>query len=231
MRMESDDFDFLASTYVRGFLRSYARYLMIDPAPLVTEFDSRYGSRKVDEAKIMASERRSRRSSIPRQRSRMSSSWTVAAGIAAAFLLALFVIGVTQPNNSGGNKTGNEQATSNQAADASPSPSSSKQPPSPSGGGSKPSPDSNTIAFDNGIDVKILATRGPCWVGVTADGSYTQQIIAVGQKASYAAQSSMIIKFGAAASVDLIVNGHNIGAPSDATVYTITLPDDLQNPH
>ncbi|MGH2730893.1 MAG: helix-turn-helix domain-containing protein, partial [Actinomycetota bacterium] len=26
MRMESDEFDFLAPAYVRGFLRSYARY-------------------------------------------------------------------------------------------------------------------------------------------------------------------------------------------------------------
>src|SRR3989337_168849 len=45
MRMESDEFDFLAPAYVRGFLKTYARFLRVDPDPLLEQFDRRYGSR------------------------------------------------------------------------------------------------------------------------------------------------------------------------------------------
>ena len=34
MRMESDEFDFLAPAYVRSFLKTYARFLRLDPGPL-----------------------------------------------------------------------------------------------------------------------------------------------------------------------------------------------------
>ena len=34
MRMESDEFDFLAPAYVRGFLKSYAYFLRVKPEPL-----------------------------------------------------------------------------------------------------------------------------------------------------------------------------------------------------
>ena len=35
MRMESDEFDFLAPAYVRGFLKTYARFLRVEPERLV----------------------------------------------------------------------------------------------------------------------------------------------------------------------------------------------------
>src|SRR5688572_31869101 len=59
MQMESDEFDFMAAAYVRGFLRTYARYLRVEPDPLIKEFDRRFGYR-VDTAQIMAAQRRSR---------------------------------------------------------------------------------------------------------------------------------------------------------------------------
>src|SRR5687767_14256651 len=43
MRMESDEFDFLSPTDVRGFLKTYSRFLQVDPDPLLQEFDRRFG--------------------------------------------------------------------------------------------------------------------------------------------------------------------------------------------
>ena len=91
MRMESDEFDFLAPAYVRGFLRTYARFLRVNEEPLVTEFDRKYGRGKTDTSSITALNDRARR--VPRQR-RPLNSWTVAALLAAFTLVALAVVGV-----------------------------------------------------------------------------------------------------------------------------------------
>src|SRR5918998_127408 len=98
MRMESDEFDFLAPAYVRGFLRSYARFLGVDPAPLLDDFDRRYGTGRTDTGQIAALDRRAR--SAPRQR-RSASRWSIAAWVAALALLGLGVVGlVVSPERS-----------------------------------------------------------------------------------------------------------------------------------
>jgi cytoskeletal protein RodZ len=40
--IESDRLDFLAPAYVRGFIRTYAGFLRVDPDPLLDEFDRLY---------------------------------------------------------------------------------------------------------------------------------------------------------------------------------------------
>ncbi len=49
MRMESDEFDFLAPAYVRGFLRTYARFLRVDPTPLLAEFAHTFGREHLEQ--------------------------------------------------------------------------------------------------------------------------------------------------------------------------------------
>jgi cytoskeleton protein RodZ len=46
--IESDRLDFLAPAYVRGFIRTYASFLRVEPDPLLHEFDRLYFS--VEEA-------------------------------------------------------------------------------------------------------------------------------------------------------------------------------------
>ena len=79
MRMESDEFDFLAPAYVRGFLKSYSRYLGIDPEPMTAEFDRRYGGGRVDTSQLVALQRRGRRR-VPREPIKLN---PVALGIVA----------------------------------------------------------------------------------------------------------------------------------------------------
>src|ERR671915_477803 len=69
MRMESDEFDFLAPAYVRGFLKTYARFLRVDPEPLLQEFDHKYGTGRVNTAQILAHDRSS---SVPKERRPMN---------------------------------------------------------------------------------------------------------------------------------------------------------------
>src|ERR671911_554713 len=82
MRMESDEFDFLAPAYVRSFLKNYARYLRIQTEPMLEEFDRQHGRTKLDTAQILALEKRAK-SSRPR---RVLNSWATAAIIAIGIM-------------------------------------------------------------------------------------------------------------------------------------------------
>jgi cytoskeleton protein RodZ len=227
MRMESDEFDFLAPAYVRGFLRSYARWLGVDPAPLVDQFDRRYGSGRADPGQIAALERRVR--GAPRQR-RRPSRWSVAATIAAVTLIALAIVGVVAPSpnesplDSGGVAGGDESPTPEPGGSATPEPSPSPSPSRP------PRPQ---IAFSDGIKVFVVATRAACWVDVTADGSGVfGATLAAGQRSGpFTAATSMDIILGNAYGVDLVVNGTRVPGPFGASgqVVTVSLPEDIKS--
>ncbi len=222
MRMESDEFDFLAPAYVRGFLRSYASFLRIDPGPLVDEFDRRFGSARADASQIVALERRSRK--VPKQR-RKSNGWGIAAALAASVLLALSAVGLAQgpPDEPPGDDTASTQSETpaeepSQTEEAEP-----VETVSPS-----PSPSETALAFADGIDLEIDAGRADCWVLVTADGTEVfRDTIPVGEAESFTADNSMTVVLGNASGIDLIVNGQNIGSPG-GTVKTIELPDDVK---
>jgi cytoskeleton protein RodZ len=223
MRMESDEFDFLAPAYVRGFLRNYARFLGLPPDPLVEEFDRRYGVARADTGQIAALERRTR--NAPRDR-RKPSSWAVAATIASLMLGGLAVLGLVQgPRDrvrapdvaSGGGPT--------EAPEESPSPSES------------PTPERERrprLALADGIEVEIVAKRAECWVSVDADGVSVYSStppLAIGERAGpFTANESMDIVLGNAHGVDLIINGQKFGPfGNQGEVTTINLPEDVKS--
>ncbi|MEA2507330.1 MAG: hypothetical protein QOH48_1948 [Actinomycetota bacterium] len=225
MRMESDEFDFLAPPYVRGFLRSYANFLRIEAQPLVDEFDRRYARSRLDTDQILALERRNR--SMPRQRRRVS-SWTVAAFLAGGTLILLAVIGLLSGNN--------HQPPANNLALNSPGNTPAASPttvltPTPTTSSPKPKP--TQIAFTQGIHLKIVAARARCWVQATADGNDAVPIftgtLEVGQSQMLKAAHSLKVILGYAAGVDLIINGTNVRFRGPPGFQTITLPNDIKS--
>lgn len=221
MRMESDEFDFLAPAYVRGFLTSYARYLRIDPDPLLREFDRRYGAGRVDTDQIVALERRARKA--PRTKRRLS-SWAVAATLAAAGLVSLAVVGLVSGEEPGPSR---RQVTVRE----SPSPPAESPAPTPSPSDTQ---EEGAVALEDGFTVEIVAARGNCWVDVTADGKnvYTSpgSGVPLGESVGpFSADESMDIVLGNAGAVDLVVNGQtytNLGGSGE--VITIKLPRDVE---
>jgi cytoskeleton protein RodZ len=224
MRMESDEFDFLAATYVRGFLRSYARFLNLDPEPLLSDFDRRHGAGRVDTAQILALERRSKR--VPRERRKLN-SWLVAAIVAGGALTLLAVVGLAQQQPE-------RQPERREVAGATESPEPEPTPtetPTPT---PTPTPTRTTkpkLALNQGIRVEIVAARADCWIDVTADGlKVYQRTLAVGERAGpFSAEESMSLVLGNAYGVDLILNGRRIGPLGESgQVLPITLPDDAK---
>jgi cytoskeleton protein RodZ len=229
MRMESDEFDFLALAYVRGFLRTYARYLRVDPDPLIEEFDRLYGGR-VDTAQIIAQQRRSKGRRRGYREPRKINSWVVAAVLAAGVLVMLAVIGLSGNGTNGGRRGDANVARAENSP--TPSPTSSPRPrPTPKRTQSpSPTPTDAVLALADGIELQIVASEGDCWVDITSDGvNEFSGTIPVGGSETFSADKDMSIVLGYPAGVELIINGQNFGTPGDADPITIKLPDDVES--
>jgi cytoskeletal protein RodZ len=223
MRMESDEFDFLAPAYVRGFLKSYSRYLGIDPEPMTAEFDRRYGGGRVDTSQLVALQRRGRRR-VPREPIKLN---PVALGIVAiaGSLGVLALVGlITGPDDK---RISERIAEARSSAGATLTSTPSLEPsPSPT-----PTGTAGALVLDDGIEVEIVAVRDQCWVDVTADGTNVfKDLLAEGESAGpFSANEDIGIVLGNAIGVDIIINGHRFGpVGGQGEVRTIHLPDDIE---
>lgn len=221
MRMESDEFDFLAPAYVRGFLKSYALYLRADPDPLLREFERRYAVTRVDPTEQLVRDRKK----MPKERNPRS-RWIVAASSAAAMLVIVTLVGISQ--GGGNDPVGGVEDDPSPTAVASATPTPTPTPtPVPS---ESASPDPDDVAVNDGLQVKLVAARAECWVEVTADGEIIfSDTLALGEEQKFTAESDMSIIFGFAPGVDLYVNGQNFGAPGGPDQFVLNLPEDIDS--
>ena len=221
MRMESDEFDFLAPAYVRGFLKSYALYLRADPDPLLREFERRYAVTRVDPTEQLVRDRKK----MPKERNPRS-RWIVAASSAAAMLVIVTLVGISQ--GGGNDPVGGVEDDPSPTAVASATPTPTPTPtPVPS---ESASPDPDDVAVNDGLQVKLVAARAECWVEVTADGEIVfSDTLALGEEQKFTAESDMSIIFGFAPGVDLYVNGQNFGAPGGPDQFVLNLPEDIDS--
>ena len=223
MRMESDEFDFLAPTYVRGFLKSYTRFLGLEVEPVMDEFDRRYGLGRPD-AQIVAEMRGSRkRGGMPRL------NGVAAAVIALALALSVFAfIGlVTAPEEKKGDKK--ETSARAGAKKKEPSPLPTIDPlAEPTVAQEAGASDLDPVALGDGIELEVVATEGECWVQVTADGvAAFEGTIPVGESETITATRDMEIVLGFPRGVDLLINGEDIQYEGGVDPVKFTLPGDL----
>lgn len=223
MRMESDEFDFIAPAYARGFLRSYTRYLGLDEQPFLEEFDRHFGTRPIEPVQIVAADRA--RSKKVRDHHPLS-RWTILAVGFAGILLILALIGIFAPKpgrdrNGRAPVAASASPTKDKKERSSPRPSLS---PTPS-----PTPTLEAI-FADGIELVVEATEGDCWVDVNVDGEDEfAEIVELGESETFEADDQMEVVLGAPSSIELTINGEEIGTPptEDAGALNFTLPDDL----
>lgn len=219
MRMESDEFDFLAPAYVRGFLRTYARFLRVEVEPLLDEFDRLYGSPRVDTTQIASLERRRRRS--PREHKRLSNA-AVAGIVIGGMLIALAIVGLV----AGG--PDEPKVTDDVLAELSPTPEKTKRKPSPSPSPTpepEPSPSPTEVQLV-GVQLQIVAATGDCWVDVNTDGNdtFAGTIASGGASETFIAQEGFEVVLGLPDSVELVINGENVGSPGGFDPITLVVP-------
>ena len=224
MRMESDEFDFLAPAYVRGFLKTYARFLRVDPDPLLAEFDHKWGGGRFDTGQLVALDRR-HGMSAPKERRHLS-NWSWAAIFAGGLLLLFAVIGlIAGPEPKEDESLLARDETPKVTATKTPKPTKTATPtPTPTS-----TEDEAALAFADGIDLEIAATDDDCWVLVTSDGEKVYAgTMEVGDTRLFSADSEMEVVLGFPQGVELIVNGTELGTPGGVDPITLKFPDDFE---
>lgn len=216
MRMESDEFDFLAPAYVRGFLKSYARYLQVEAKPLLEDFDQRYGGGRVESSQLVALQRREK--TVPREHRRLN-SWAVAGGAAAVILVILAIVGVVSAPDKP-EPPDSRLSVATPTPDALPSATASPA----------ASPADGDLAAADGIELVVEAATGDSWLEVYADGKSVPlfyDTLGIGSAETFDADKRMHIRLGYPAGVVLTVNGRSLGSPGGETPIELTFPDDL----
>ena len=222
MRMESDEFDFLAPAYVRGFLKNYARFLRVDPDPLLEEFDTRWGGGRFDTGQLVSIDRRNKQKT-PRE-PRHISNWTIAAIVAGVLLVAFAAIGlIVGPEDEDGRPDVLAEVDETPKRTKSPTPS-----PTPT-----PTPEATPteagLVLTDGMQVEVVAANADCWIDITSDGSNVfSGTLLQGDSEVFSAEEEMSLVLGFPEGVELIVNGQNLGSPGGVDPITIKLPDDLE---
>lgn len=206
--MENDNFDFVSGgPYIRGMLRSYVRWLGLDEAPILAEFDRMTNAEPQPSVTQMISR-------PPQMASRhRRPQWLIAAASAAGLLLLLAVIGLLNP--------------STDVAPPPPDPVGDQARSSPSPDfvvEEGPSPEEEPPVFD-GVNVGVLATTR-VWMRV-ADGAEEQLFVgflAEGEERTFEAEEMVSMRIGDLGAVDISVNGRDLGSPGPSgQVATIEL--------
>lgn len=224
MRMESDEFDFLSPAYVRGFLRTYARFLHVDPGPLLDEFDRRH-AHAIDASQIVALQRRARR--VPKERRRLN-NWALGVVIAFAGVLLFAIVGLlTGPEEEPQSARETVRPTASPIAPGD-LPSVIIVTPTPTGTSLDEISEGGPITFEDGIEVTVVAANADCWVDITSDGTTIfSDTLEEGATETFTADETMKIVLGFPDGVELIVNDVDIGSPGGVDPLVIDLPEDI----
>ncbi|MDA8345766.1 MAG: helix-turn-helix domain-containing protein [Thermaerobacter sp.] len=225
--LEAENFEEIPGlVYARGFLRSYARYLDLDPDALSTQMPTAAPAVAAEQeptqyAMPKAAPVRHTLKPVMRRKTNRQWPWVV---LPLLFLVALlYYFGLqkpapalggatpkthhkTKPPKSGGGTT-TPNGSGSGAGTAALTQQPSTQAPQPLGG-----PQDNYLAAKGPIKV-TLALSGPCWVYVSTDGTTVMEATQSGGTFTWTAQQSFFIKVGNPAAATLTVDGQKIPLP------------------
>jgi cytoskeletal protein RodZ len=185
--------------FARGHIRSIAKVIGIDPAPLIMEYDAAHGPPHA----IRAAEAFGPSKPI-RLTERRPVNWSVAMIVALAVIVGYLVFHTL---SSGSKSPATPVAAERPAAHAS-------HPVTPSGSPGV-NPDSATAGQ---LVIKLVAKSAPCWVEFTTlRGGYVSQVILpAGATKTWIFRRAMNMRLGNPAAVVLTVNGKDRGSPGTA---------------
>lgn len=187
--IESDDLSFAAPVYVRGFIRTYGRYLGLDAEAAVAAFNaSPVASSRVHEPVAVA----------PLPTRRRPTPWLWVAALAAAILVAFVGFKYVQLQKSDGG--------SQALAVASPAPSTAA---GTTSAVTAPAPTSAPTSLPSRtLSVRVTADS---WMSVAVDGAAVLEgLVKAGTVKNFHGKH-VRVRVGNAGGVDLTVNGKELG--------------------
>lgn len=221
--LEEERFEvFGGDVYARGFLRSYAVWLGLDPAPLLDDY-RRHVQREDNDAAALAS------GPVASGARPVAPVWL--GWVAGAVLLAVGLVGIVQVI--GDRSPVPADAVDEAAAPpqpAAPSPpvvTSSPSEPAASAPPDTASPDPSPSA--SGVDL-TLAFEDRSWIRVTVDGQTLQEgVVEAGQAIALADDDEVVVRVGNAGGVRARLNGEGLGllgSEGDVATFRFT-PDGI----
>ena len=205
--LEAEDFAALGGdVYVKGFLRSYARFLRLDPEPLIAAY--RANHEHPEDAHSLAQQPVSR---VPTER---NPAWMLGAGVlvivVAIFALIGWLGGSDDPADE--DLAGVPPPVENLP---SPSPSLAATEPSiePTTEPTQPPSDEPTeVLAARGVRLKLDLDNGPSWMRVVVDGeTELEGEQPEGESLRFRGDQSITVRIGDAAAVRVTVNGQDRG--------------------
>lgn len=204
--LEEEEFHALGGdVYAKGFLRSYAKFLGLDPTPLIEVYQAEI---EEEEPPSQVSHQ-SLAPTMPRERRSGPAVIVVAAG---ALLLVLAAIGLVV-----GDGDGEEQArdrgpapVATETPDETPSPTPANTP--------SPTPTATPPPSDiEGIEVVLTVTGTESWMRVTVDGEVVLEGPQEGGfSRTFNGEEEILLRVGDAAAVSVEANGQDQGSLGDS---------------
>lgn len=192
-----------APVYIRGFLRTYARFLGLDPEEVVADFNAAVAppAREPEGDERPAAARRSP----------LRGSWLVGIAALVAALLVAFVV-----YNELTMRRENASPVAVATAAVTAAPSSAGAAPSPAGslgpGGVSPSPGaSGGVPAAAGANSIALVFSAPSWLRVTVDGNVSMEgTFPAGTSKTFHGRKALV-RLGNAGGVEIYVDGKPVG--------------------
>ena len=218
--LEAEDFAALGGdVYVKGFLRSYARFLRLDPEPLLAAYREEYERFHVDEASPLSHQPVA---PMPGER---SPGLVIGAGVAVIVIAVLALIGLLG---------GDDDPSSEVDLGGAPPPVATTPPAAPTTAPTvQPTESSTTGPTDqptevlpaDGVRLVLDLENGPSWMRVTVDGvTEVEGEQPQGTSLEFEGES-ITVRIGDAGAVRVTVNGEDrgmLGARSEVVDMTFT---------
>lgn len=220
LALEEERFDtFGGDVYAKGFLRSYAVELGLDPEPLLEAY-----RREVSESEASPTELVSTGAASGASPRKAPPAWIAWVAVVTVALVGLGVLGLL------GDRTP-ETASPDENDEAPPSDGENQD--DEGGGEDEPEPDPEPESDPEpepaieGVDL-MLAFEEASWLRVVVDGTpLVEETVDSGETRQFEADSEIEIRFGNAGGVRIEHNGEDIGSPgSRGEPLTVTFRED-----
>lgn len=206
LALENEDYGALpAPAYVRGFLKTYAAYLGLDPQQVLALYDvagGASGNAQLPSVPLVEVPMEGRRS-----------LWPVILGL--AILAAVLLLAVAWVRTPWRSWLGLIPATPTATATPTPTatPTALPQPtptPTPTPSPTAPSQPTATVAPAAGVRVQFVVT-GRSWVQIVADEAVVYAGLLEDETREWEAAQKIVARIGNAGAVDVTVNGQHLG--------------------
>ena len=237
--IERDDIENLpGGIFTRGFVRSYAAAVGLDPQDTLAQFEARFPDESSVATLHATIEGRANEEFVRRQRTAKSVVWLALLAVPlVVWLLRAVVPGDTAPPAPEGAAAADAELATEAGSELSPRPQSSQEPASPppvEPEPASPPPDDSAppadpapaAADDSGRLTMWMSTTADCWVRASADGeTVVSRLFRAGDREVIVAREAIDLRVGDAAAFAFTINerpGRSLGESGEVVDIRVT---------